>query len=297
MISQVLEEFADAILQNKTIEKSLCAIYPLDISTESIFLENGICIRPITEEELWEFGDIESWFMRIREIPYWDWKILDMEIVNIINRDSPTEAIEMAVLVALQLASSGSFHLKHLGWTANYGYGFTTISTIEKKVLRGRPYVINGEVAQCLKSSWSGIRRIVESRDHYLRLPAQRLVDGGARVRDDDAIIDYAIGLEALLTEGVEGELRYRFALRGATILAWNGGDRKKFFSELRDFYDMRSSIVHGGNVSQTRLEEFRVLGDNILRNVWWWYFENGTSGLENTTRAIDRRILSCGGR
>jgi hypothetical protein len=132
----------------------------------------------------------------------------------------------------------------------------------------------------------------MESEGHYLRLPAQRLVDGGGRDRLEDAIIDYAIGLEALLTAGITDELRYRFALRGTTVLTWDGGDKRKVFEELRDFYDVRSSIVHGGKVTQTELRNARSQGEKALRDIWWWYFARGASGLKEATSVIDSRIL-----
>lgn len=77
------------------------------------------------------------------------------------------------------------------------------------------------------------------SQRHHLRVPAQRLDDGGGRYREDDATIDYTIGLEAVLMEGIGAELRYRFGLRGATVLTWNGGGKSELFNRLRDFYDV----------------------------------------------------------
>ena len=133
--------------------------------------------------------------------------------------------------------------------------------------------------------------KILTSERHYLRLPALRLLDGGGRLREDDMIVDYAIGLEALLLKGVNAELSYRFALRGATILAWDGGEKETMFNELRDFYDVRSNIVHGGHIDPTKRSNARSCGERVLRDIWWWYFNSGES-LSHVLKRVDLHIL-----
>ncbi|UCC16403.1 MAG: hypothetical protein JSU58_08540 [Dehalococcoidales bacterium] len=80
-------------------------------------------------------------------------------------------------------------------------------------------------------------------------------MDGARRVRLEDAIIDYSIGLESLLTAGIRDELKYRFALRGSIVLNWEGGNRKESLKLLQDLYDTRSMIVHGEFVDSRRLK------------------------------------------
>jgi len=116
-------------------------------------------------------------------------------------------------------------------------------------------------------------------------------LDGGGRLREDDAIIDYAIGLEALLLKGVNAELSYRFALRGATILAWVSGDTETFFNNLRDFYDVRSNMVHGSHIDLTKLRYARSNGERALREIWWWYL-NSAGSLPHALNRVDHRIL-----
>ncbi len=131
----------------------------------------------------------------------------------------------------------------------------------------------------------------MESEGHYLALPARRLLDGAGRERMDDAIVDYSIGLEALLTEAVLGELKYRFSLRGATILSWEQGDKGDWFENLQHFYDARSDIVHGRRISEEKLDHYRALGEKALREIWWWYFNSGCSKREDATSLVDSKI------
>lgn len=76
------------------------------------------------------------------------------------------------------------------------------------------------------------------------KLALSRFNDACQRVRDDDAIIDFVIALEALLCRGLEAELSYRFALRGAAFI--DGAARAAANKLLRDAYRERSRLVHG---------------------------------------------------
>lgn len=299
-MSQLFDEFVRAVLKKRIVTKSLDAVVSLDLTHDPIELENGIHIRPVTEEELWQFGTAEPYYPShtVMDIPSERWSILDIELQRGIDEKvTVVNTIREAVFVALRLVSSGSLQVVSLGHQSNYGMGaFGRIIQGERRprVLGrwGSPYVFNSEAARRLKDTWPRLRKLMESKDHYLRLPAQRLLDGGGRGRMDDAIIDYAIGLEALLTEGIVDELKYRFALRGATILSWDSGDTQPVFEKLRRFYDVRSKIIHGGSVTQEQLSDVRSDGEAFLRDIWWWYFRKGTPRLSKATALVESRIL-----
>ena len=300
-ISRVLVEFANAVIEGVVVSRSRDVIERLSLKSGPVKLEEGVYIRPVTEDELWEFGDttdLQLRFPHFLHAPSEDWNILDIEIGHPVQEVHPPKVIDVireAVLVGLRLVSSGSIEVLNLRQQANYGLGAVGyLSSLRSQEL-GRQegtYVLGARVARRLKESWPRLREIMESEDHYLRLPAQRLVDGGGRERLEDAVIDYAIGLEALLTAGIITELRYRFALRGATILAWQGGNRREFFKKLQEFYDVRSAIVHGGPIDQTKLEDARSTGENALRDVWWWHFKKNARTPKAATLSVDGRIL-----
>ncbi|MGH3607200.1 MAG: hypothetical protein ACRDRD_03820, partial [Pseudonocardiaceae bacterium] len=64
-------------------------------------------------------------------------------------------------------------------------------------------------------------------------------------------MLDFTIALEALLlpydTDARRGDLSYRFRMHGARYLGNDATDRHGMFKRLRDVYDMRSLLVHGG--------------------------------------------------
>ncbi len=300
-VSQLLDEFTQAVAEGRITTRSLDALSLLELSSGSLELQKGVCIRPVTEAELWQFGTLEQPYYvsdTIANIPSEKWNILDIQTEHA-RDEAPTEIrlLRDVVFVALRLISPGSLQFVSLGQQSNYGMGASGRQIFggyrPRELGRwGGSYVITSEVGNRLKDAWPRLLKLIELEDHYLRLPAQRLLDGGGRERRDDAIIDYAIGLESLLTEGIVDELRYRFALRGATILSWESGDKQLVFEKLRSFYDVRSKIIHGGSVTQEQLKNTCSDGEMFLRDIWWWYFKQGVSQLSKATSLVESQIL-----
>jgi hypothetical protein len=300
----LLDEFSDSVLNNTSILKSRSAIIGFECIDLPVFLEKGIFIRPITEEELWDLGDIDKKGERLSgffDIPGKDWNIVEIKFqFNRKEKYARPEDILNIVLIALRLVYSKSFIFINLGYVINFDRFVQVLGSGNfKQLFRTCFNTSKKDLIMHLKDSWPIIHKIMESEDHYLRLPAQRLLDGGFRERPEDAILDYAIGLERLLTAGERDELSYRFALRGAMILTWDGGNKSSIFDNLKKFYELRSSIVHGARDKKLKLSlsDACSIGEDYLRKVWWWYFENGfidpKKGLEEGTELIDSYILS----
>jgi hypothetical protein len=75
-----------------------------------------------------------------------------------------------------------------------------------------------------------------------------------------DRIVDLVIAAEALflgeLDEQYRGELRFRFALRAAKFIEHPSYSEHDVFHVMRQAYDARSAIVHGGSPKNTRLPD-----------------------------------------
>ena len=130
---------------------------------------------------------------------------------------------------------------------------------------------------------------------HYLQPSARRLEFGGERIRLEDSLIDYMIGLESLLGKaGERTEMGYRMAMRGAMVLSPVPTDRSKRFFELRDLYNLRSRVVHGENLELDKLGESVDLAEEALRSCWHWFFNNrpGDSDNKKGIDEIDSRLL-----
>ena len=73
-----------------------------------------------------------------------------------------------------------------------------------------------------------------------------------------DRIVDLVIAAEALflsdMDEAYRGELRFRFALRAAKFIEHPSYNEHDIFLVMRQAYDARSAIVHGGSPKKTHL-------------------------------------------
>jgi hypothetical protein len=85
--------------------------------------------------------------------------------------------------------------------------------------------------------------------------------------RADTRLVDAITAAEALLGTGTE--LRFRLSFRVAAILGNNHEDRADIFKQMRDYYDIRSAVVHGGTLSNRQREQLanqRTVRDLLRR-------------------------------
>ena len=88
----------------------------------------------------------------------------------------------------------------------------------------------------------------------------------------EDRIIDELIALEALAGSGTE--LRFRLAFRVSSLLGSDDEERLALFDAMKDYYDVRSTIVHGGELKTAERElagddsELRAIVRRLLRSV-----------------------------
>lgn len=160
---------------------------------------------------------------------------------------------------------------------------------------RGDPYSLTADEVRKLQGFWPKFLVLMKLDNHYLQLPARRLEFGGERIRLEDSLIDYMIGLESLLGKaGERTEMGYRMAMRGAMVLSPVSTDRSKRFAELRDLYNLRSRLVHGENLEPDKLGESVDLAEEALRSCWHWFFNNrpGDSDNKKGIDEIDSRLL-----
>lgn len=300
----LLEEFAAAVIDKKIVTRTRCVIDRINMVPDNILLDKGVCIRKIFDEELWEFGAMGSIYS-----PYLhhfgigtallsdNWVILDISEEHKIKEQSYTWVLKAAVLIDMVMVSRGSFTVVDLGTKKNMWFGGMTMGPSEKiqNVIGrfvGKPYVFDEEVAIKMKKEWADIRNVLKSGNN-LKLPAERLLEGLSRTDIKDAVIDYSIGLEALLTKGAAQEMSYRFALRGANIIGWDGGDKREVYQKLKSFYEMRNKIVHGTSVKDKDVLNAYEIGEQALRDILRWYLNKGIVDVEKGTKHVEDRILT----
>lgn len=286
----LLDEFAETVIDKSSRTRYRDAIVSADISGTAIILEDGLVIRPITEEELWELGSgtFSTPPFSLQLSPASNWCILDIELKHQLD-DSPQIATKLygirdAVVANLAITAVGSFTLLPIGITAKFGPNATGTTILGSRMpsqfgsFPGMvPAPIDTNARQQLLGMWPRVKEIMLSPSHNLSLPLRRLVDGLGRTRLDDKIVDYAIGLEALLTHKLPDEPspRLKPKERGATILEREGENKQRAVQDLNNFYAARHRIVHGGSVSKLDLRSLADSGERLLRRIWTWHLTN----------------------
>ena len=85
---------------------------------------------------------------------------------------------------------------------------------------------------------------------------------------DPEKLIEYAIALESLFLDDSDGrtELSYRLALRAARLLEKDLESRRSCFHTIRDLYNFRSRIAHGGSLEELKSVEQERLESVLLK-------------------------------
>jgi hypothetical protein len=111
----------------------------------------------------------------------------------------------------------------------------------------------------------------------------------------EDILVDHIIGLESLLGRDTERlETTFRFSLRGAAMLPDSFGDASGRIKLMKDLYDRRSRVVHGGD---PQLSEFLPKAHSVLRTIFKFYLDNvDTLGdTKEIIRKLDEAMVSGG--
>lgn len=152
------------------------------------------------------------------------------------------------------------------GWApfgGSYGFGLS-------RSVFGAPYALSAEEVARFETFWQKYRQARSRNRSRIDLALRRLNFGYDRIRPEDKLIDYVIGLEALLTKGNEvGDLKYRLTLRGARLLGNDATIRAKVHTELDWAYRLRSHIVHGTEVGPSvTIEQETVPFDELVERI-----------------------------
>jgi len=108
---------------------------------------------------------------------------------------------------------------------------------------------------QAVARLWGNFERFESTHKKAMQVALHRLCQAVRRSNIVDRAIDLGIALEILLLHdpknkgGYQGELKYRFAIRGAALLGGDKPERLENFELLKEAYDLRSKAVHSGEL------------------------------------------------
>jgi hypothetical protein len=249
----------------------------------------GIKFRPITMDDVERYGTVGDHMIEMghrRWLDLNDW-ICEMELpiekASAAFMGNPLEKyshnnlyfLTEQIGLVLALASPISTRLQQL-------YCGCTSIFLRRMWSYSGAQVRTSRLSQNKKLNKNGIsnaqrlfRRLAEiyKHDEDLQMPLRRLKLAATRTEDADHLIDCVIGLENMLAPD-KGESRYKFSVRGASLLPDNFGTPRDRFELLSKLYDKRSDVVHGRSDSLKDVAVWCDRAENILREVIKWYFE-----------------------
>jgi hypothetical protein len=166
-----------------------------------------------------------------------------------------------------ELASKGAIEYSQPRWIQTFSAPVPTILPQRSR---------STSTSELTSTVFSAITKTAGCLGHYdltrprkpQDLALHRFISGKARQSDVDAVLDYMIGLEALLVPGSNpGDISYRFSLHGAHYLAGDYSTRAIIRDQLSGIYKMRNNLVHGNRYpEQDAIASARTNAQDLLR-------------------------------
>lgn len=174
------------------------------------------------------------------------------------KREHANEIVEQ-VVIALRLYSYYTNRFSDI-YPATILHRARSLLFPQKKTFRIRYFPdfsftwdYNSEFTTTFQEFWYSFRAKSVIERKFISVAARRFSFAHERYNSQDKIVDLLIAAEALFLcdQGGIGELRYRLSLRAAFFLTDDSQTRKRIFADFKTAYDLRSKIVHGGEVEK----------------------------------------------
>jgi len=269
------------------------------------FLEKDIQVRPIEDRELFMLGRIDPVInpgYSINEMtPRSDWWICETNFPNPKGSEEGWNRIHQIIdnlALTLRMFKPGGVSIGFGTQQLISPFGrmmFSRGGRLEKLNIGEIQYTLSSREIIKFKKYWQNMHLLFTHPQHYLQIPFRRMRWAGTRKEKEDALVDYVIGIEALLgTKDEQTELGYRFRMRGSVLLANKKSDRKYHLDNLKELYRLRSVIVHGSPVAKQMLDKYTPIAEIALRNIWNWYFKHFPTESDNRVgiESIDIELI-----
>jgi hypothetical protein len=200
---------------------------------------------------------------------------------NIIALDSGTVwAKAIRAVGALRLAGEGSISIGPM-WmirAARFNLGISGIHWFGVSIPgAGTQYAWSDKAGKLYPQIYRELAQL--EREGYGRSPGSLAVALRAFMATydrwppgpDSQLLDAVTSLEALL--GTETEISFKLAFRVAALLADSDGKRAELLKVIKEFYDTRSRLVHGGELKEkhqlrlAKVDDLRSLVRRLLRS------------------------------
>jgi hypothetical protein len=272
VIDQLIREVSDFVDSTVIVIPFLVPLLNFTMDrTEPIVFDEGIVLRPLTDDEMTQLhGGLLTGIPRTEAFPLHGFAFSG-EVTE--AKEPGTTRSERQLTVREQLEAKlkrlvlalRTFKAGPVGYDAIHfnGKGIQSWLGGGSRLGYGNEYVPSG-IYKILDAEVQPLQqhmRLVAATLHSsLEAACGRLAAAQARTEPRDMLIDAVVGLEAILLaqtndERFRGEMRFRFAMNHA-VLHETPEERYRQFDIAREFYDLRSVLVHGGQVNECKIGE-----------------------------------------
>jgi hypothetical protein len=192
---------------------------------------------------------------------------------NLISVDSYALSVKaMRTMQALRLTAEGAVGVGPM-WVIcanHFNVGIGGVTSVGTSIpMIGGQYRWTATVDHSFRATYSDLARLDENK-WYGRSPGNLEIAIRAFMATYDSwprwpewqLLNCITALEALL--GTETEIAFKLSFRVASLLGTNDNERSNFLSLMREFYDTRSRLVHGGELKTKHRERLQRLDDLI---------------------------------
>ena len=143
------------------------------------------------------------------------------------------------------------------------------ISKYEIDVIKQESLFFDKKNLSKLESIFSSLNDVDfnKKENSFLDIAKRRFGSALTRTNSIDQLIDLTISLESLFAP-TPGEITVRLSNRMATLLAKNDSQREDYWKFIKKVYNLRSGIVHGDGLRNTKINGKKYTLDEILEKL-----------------------------
>jgi hypothetical protein len=221
-------------------------LWNLRVESTPVEISSRLCIVPFTLDDknhVFKMEHIATGLVNYESFRYSHLQIQQNEIQNGVEHSAESLIEEVGhYITALRLTNTG-----HIGADVAFFINQRAIGNIYQladfRVPQSiKPYQLKAVDLERVRSVNSELANGLSE----LTLALHRFNLSFTRTSPEDALIDLVVALESTLLAGVDQELKFRLAVRGAVLLA-DQRPAVETFEKLKLIYDWRSKIVHNG--------------------------------------------------
>ena len=190
----------------------------------------------------------------------------------ILSSDGAAARLAARALLAMRLHGAGDLHIgkMFLNRPAAFNVGLGGLSSTGWTIGRaGTTYNLTETMIPKIREQVQTLMNVesqLEASARHIGLAIRSFTSIYDRLmhQAEDCVIDSITALEALWQ--LDMELSFKLAFRTSSLLGETDDHREQVFETLREYYKIRSKIVHGSTLSAERLAQ--VQNDEPLREI-----------------------------